>query len=232
MKTRSHFSARGYTLIEVMVAVALLGLVVTAVYSSWTAVVRASKVGLATAVEAQRIRIAVRVMESALSSACMFEANAPKWYWFEQDKNGLNFVARLPKWIPRGTTNFAGLDVWHVRFSIESGKRLVMWQSPLFPNTDDEEQNYPLELARDVNELGFQFWEELPGKLGRWVDDWKQTRTNQLPKMVKVKLQLGQGSSYYSSQPEEIVLEVGLPSRGVPRNYQMPTPTGIPPPPK
>ena len=39
MKTRPHPPVRGYTLIEVMVAVALLGMVVTAVYSSWMAVV-------------------------------------------------------------------------------------------------------------------------------------------------------------------------------------------------
>ena len=220
MMTRRHLTARGYTLIEVMVAVALLGLVVTAVYSSWMAVVRASRVGLQAAAEAQRSRIAMRVMETALASARMFEANG-SYYGFETENGGnatLSFIARLPESFLR-SGKFGDFDVRRVTFSVESGgdfgKRLVMRQSPLLMEVDEDEKNFPLPLADNVRELRLEFWDT---RKRDWVDEWKQT--NQLPKMVKISLQLDQGSSY----PKPIIRIVGLPSAGVPQVWQVPVP--------
>jgi prepilin-type N-terminal cleavage/methylation domain-containing protein len=229
MKTRPHPSVRGYTLIEVMVAIALFGLVVIAIYSSWMAVVRASRTGLQVAAEAQRSRIAMRVIETALTSARMFEANG--WYYgFEADSGSsgmLSFVARLPKFFPRGG-RFGDFNVRRVTFSVEagseSGKQLVLRQRPLLMEFDEDEKNYPLVLAHNVKELRFEFWDMRKG----WIDEWKTT--NQLPKMVKISLQLGQGGSYSSSssQTEEIVRIVGLPSSGVQQIWQMPNLPPVP----
>jgi len=174
----------------------------------------------------------MRVMETALTSARMFEANG--WYYgFEAESGGnamLSFVARLPKGFPRGG-RFGDFDVRRVTFSVEagsdSGKQLVMRQTPLLLEPDEDEENYPLVLARDVGELRFEFWDV---QRRDWMDEWKTT--NQLPKMVKISLELGQGGSYYSSRGEEIVRIVGLPSSGVQMLWQVPNvqagPGGLP----
>jgi general secretion pathway protein J len=225
MKARRRSSIRGFTLIEVMVAVALLGLVVSAIYTSWVAIVKASKVGLDAAVVVQRSRISMRVMENALSSARMFEANG-RYYGFESESGSsgmLSFVARLPKSFPR-SGRFGDLDVRRITFSVESGseagRQLVMRQSPLLMELDEDEKNYPLVLARNVKELRLEFWDMRKG----WIEEW--TQTNQLPKMVKISLQLGQGGSYSTQVGEEIVRIVGLPSSGVQAVWQVPAPTG------
>ena len=70
----------------------------------------------------------------------------------------------------------------------------------------------------------FQFWDP---RVNDWVDDW--TRTNQLPKLVKVSVRFGSPSRSYSSQArDEVTRMVALPSIAVPATWQVPT-QGRPP---
>src|SRR5262245_64152719 len=98
MKKASTRSA--FTMVEILIAIGILGLVIAAIYSSWTAILRASKVGMEAAVAAQRARIAVRTIEDSLASAECFQ-QSQKYYGFV-DENGnettLSFVARLVKY--------------------------------------------------------------------------------------------------------------------------------------
>ena len=222
MKKRRCSAPRGFTLIEVLLAIGLLGLVVTAIYSSWNAILRGSRVGLEAAAAAQRARIAMRVMEDALTSARMFVANGP-YYGFVAENGSeasFSFVSRLPKSFPRGG-RFGDLDVRRVTFSVVQGRegdrQLVLRQSPLLLEVDKDEEEYPLVLARHVRELRWEFWDM---RRHDWIEEWAQT--NQLPKMVKITLQLGQSGSYTTQAGEEISRIVGLASSGVQPMWQVP----------
>ena len=73
-----HPSLRSaFTLVEIMVAIGIFSLVLAAIYSSWTAILRASKTGLEAAASAQRARITIRVLEDSLGSAQSFGAHQP-----------------------------------------------------------------------------------------------------------------------------------------------------------
>src|SRR6516165_4357360 len=112
-------SKRAFTLVEIMVAMGILALVLAAIYSSWTAILRASKVGLDSAAAVQRARIAGRIIEESLGSVQSFAANQ-RYYSFVA-KNGsepmLSFVSHLSPSFPRNG-RFGGLDVRRVIFSI------------------------------------------------------------------------------------------------------------------
>src|SRR5205814_2813945 len=58
--SRSHAPtlprSRGFTLVEILVAIGILALVLAAIFSSWTAILRASKTGLDAAAAVQRSR--------------------------------------------------------------------------------------------------------------------------------------------------------------------------------
>ena len=73
-----------FTIIEVLVASAILMGIIFAIYSSWTAIMRASKVALDVAAKVQRARIAVRAVEDALVTAQNFADNA-QYYSFITD---------------------------------------------------------------------------------------------------------------------------------------------------
>lgn len=219
---QSHQAA--LTLVEVLIAVGLLGMVVGAIYSSWTAILRASKVGQQAAAAAQRERMAIQVIEQALNSTCMYAANG-RWYAFVAE-NGpdamLSFVARLPESFPRAG-KFGGLDLRRVTFSLEQGpdgqKQLVLRQSPLLMDADEDEESHPLVLARNVKELKLEFWD---ARAGEWIEEWRNT--NQLPRIVMVAITVGRPGADTFSQAGQVqmVRFVNLPCSGVQPVWQTP----------
>src|SRR3954452_14117519 len=135
MKLRfKHQTGPAFTLLEVMVALGLLSIVVVAIYSSWTAILKGSKVALDASAAAQRTRMTTRVLHDSLLCACLFNENI-RYYSFLADSEGdyasLSFVARLPKSFPR-SGKFGDLNVRRLTFNVEDGadarKQLVLRQ--------------------------------------------------------------------------------------------------------
>jgi type II secretion system protein J len=220
-----------FTLLEIMIAITILALVLASIYSTWTAILRASKTGQQAAAAVQRSRIVLRMLEDSLTSARSFVAN-PGYYGFmaeNGDEASLSFVARLAKSFPR-SGRFGDLDVRRLTYSVEngaSGRELVLRQAPLVMELDKDEKEHPIVLAKNVKEFGMQFWD---ARLNDWVDEWKQT--NQLPKLLMVTLKFAD-SAKPGAADEEITRIISLPAMAVQPMWQMPRvgpgPGGIPP---
>ena len=214
-------ACRAFTLIEIMVALALFGLVVAAIYSSWIAVVRGSQVGRKAAAAAQRSRVAVRTLEQALTCACSFQADV-QYYSFDAENGSdasLSFTARLPKSFPRGG-RFGDMDVRRVTFSMESGSsghKLVLRQAPLLMDMDDDEKEHPVVLASNVKKFELAFWDP---RTSDWLDEW--TATNQLPDKIKFTLEFGDGKGSHSKTLSQVTSVIALPAMAVSPNWQMP----------
>jgi prepilin-type N-terminal cleavage/methylation domain-containing protein len=208
MKTCKTTTQRAFTLVEIMVALAIFATVMIAIYSSWMSILRGSRVGQEAAVEAQRSRIAVRAVENSLVSLQMFQANI-KYYYFFADTSGdfgvLSFVARLPRSFPR-SGDFGDQALRRLTFTVESGPNtdnvLVLRQNPvLFDPSVDEEEN-PLVLARNVRVFALEFW----GPRSKdWEPEWLYT--NQLPKLIRFTLGFGQPNQKILN-PEDVVTRV------------------------
>ena len=219
-----HFSD-AFTLVEIMIAIGILGMVLTAIYSSWTAILRASKVGLDAAASVQRARIAVRTLDESLSSTECFLAHMqrhPEYYAFYAENGNeasLSFVARLAKSFPR-SGKFGDLDVRRLTFSVEPGpdssRQLVLRQRPVLMELDKDEKEHPLVLAKNVREFQVQFYDQ---RLNDWTDEWLQT--NQIPKLVLVSLKLADNSNSRTAQ-EDITRIINLPSIAVQPMWQTP----------
>ena len=215
-----------FTLIEIMMAMVIFSLVITAIYATWTLIIKSAKIGLEASAQLQRERIAMRTIEESLGCARSFAADLQHYGFWAQNGDGvtLSFVARLPESFPRGG-RFGDFDVRRVTFALENGpdseRQLVMRQSPILmdPDKDEDEKEHPLVLARGVNKMAFEFWDT---RQNQWVDEWIQT--NQLPKMLKVTLGFvvkKQNQSYTSTETrQEISRIVALPAMTVPVNYQ------------
>ena len=235
---------RAFTLVEMLIAISIFSLVLVAIYSSWTAILRASKSGQQAAATMQRLRIVARVLEDSLSSATLFVANNRYYSFVAENGNdpSLSFVARLPSDFPR-SGNFGDFDVRRLFFTVEpgpySGRQLVMRQVPMLMDLNsgsdnrlmEDEKNHPVVLARNVQEFKFLFWDQ---QQNDWVDEW--TLTNQLPKGIVVTLRLADTARFGSAQ-EQITRIISLPAIGVPPFWEMPRglppapgPGGIPPP--
>jgi prepilin-type N-terminal cleavage/methylation domain-containing protein len=219
----SPAGTRAFTLVEILIAVGILAIICGAIYSTWTAILRSTKVGLDAAAAVQRTRIAVRNIEDSLAGIQSFVANQG-YYGFVAENGSeplLSFVAKLPDSFPR-SGKFGDLDVRRVAFSLESSsgsfnynKRLVMRQSPVMMDWDEDEKEHPLVLARHVQEFTVEFQDP---RTGEFLDEWVQT--NQLPKLVRFTLKVADSERARRGSEQEIVRYVNLPSSAVQPQWQ------------
>ena len=227
-----------FTLIEVLLAIFILALVMTAIYASWAAILRGAKVGNAAADEVQRMRIARQAMEQSLSSAVLYASN-PRYYSFIADTTDekfalLSFVAHLPPDFP-GSGMFPNQPLRRVTFAVEPGTNnsppalLLRQTSILTPTNSPIEESYTLTLSRNLAVFGVEFWST---NLNDWDVEW--LATNQLPKMLRVTLGFG-GDRKVGAAPAIVVSSVISPGgQGVPRELQgnqPAAPGGLVPPP-
>jgi prepilin-type N-terminal cleavage/methylation domain-containing protein len=214
LKSKSQRS-RGFTIIEILTAMVIFGMIVAAIFATWTALIRGSASGNRAAATAQRSRVALRTIEDALGATRSFVADVDD-YTFDAE-NGrepyLSFVSKLSPSFPR-SGRFGQFDVRRVTFAVESSsdnnKRLVLRQTPVLMDMDEDEQNYPVVLANDVQKFEMAFWDK---QKCDWLDEW--TQTNQLPQMVKFTMQLG-------GDQDEVTRIVALPSVAVQAGWQIP----------
>jgi prepilin-type N-terminal cleavage/methylation domain-containing protein len=225
MNFKNQSRCRAFTLIEIMMAIAIFGMIVAAIYSTWILILRASRTGLETAAQAQRERIAVRTIEDSLTCIQSFQASMQYYYFFVQngDQPMLSFTARVPDVFPRNG-RFGNFNLRRLTFTVEPGpdaigseKDLVLRQNPILMNGDEDEQHYPLVLARNVKDFVVECWDT---NTMQWGDEW--VNTNSIPPMVRVSLLLGGNADSGSAATLAITRLVALPSITMPAVVQMP----------
>ncbi len=221
MKKPLRQSARGFTLLEIMVALALLTVLVASIYSAWYSIVKGAAVAAKAAAAGQRTRVAMRTVQNALLSSCMYAQNQ-QYYTFlvsaDGDYSSLSFTAHLPSTFLR-SRKFDGSEIRRLNFTIEDGpdskKELVLRQNVLLMDPDKDEMQNPLVLAHDVSQFIVEF---IDPSTGDWTSDW--ANTNQLPTEVRITLTLGDKNS--NQAQETMVSTVALASQPVQGIWQMP----------
>jgi prepilin-type N-terminal cleavage/methylation domain-containing protein len=203
---QSPIGKAAFTLIEIMVAVMVFSLVIGAIYATWALVMRATVVGQDAAAQAQRQRVVLRSIGDAIMGIESFQASQ-QYYWFKLANGSvpyLSFVARLPDSYARngkfvGAAGGRDASERRVTFTLASGdngeRDLVLQQSPILMDMDDDEQKFPLVLAKNVKEFTVEWWGTNRMNEAEWSKDWDDSQTNSIPAMLRVRLVLGNDSS-------------------------------------
>lgn len=222
MKLPQPTRPRAFTLIEILISMAILTVVVAAIYSTWMSIIRATQRGEKAAADVQRSRMAVQSVESALTGAAMFSENVMH-YSFDVDTSSefalLSFVSRLPESFP-GSGMFPGEPLRRVTFSVEPGDEgnnaLVMRQQPMLEEIQAGDEPYGITLAKNINRFELEFWDT---NVNDWAYEWLYT--NQLPKLVRVLLAFGDENNVVLSSQDVVAKVVSIPSEAVTREYQL-----------
>ena len=180
------FSTRAFTLVEIMIAISILAIILAAIFSSWTAILRSKKVAIDSTASIQRARISLRIIEDSLTY--LRDRSFATTGITASFGSGVGWVTqfcRTPgKILPaqRQVWRFgcAAIDLLN-RVGSGSSSQLVLRQSPIMTDPDKDEAENPLVLAKDIKGFEMQFWDQ---KLNDWTDEWKDT--NALPKLVMV----------------------------------------------
>jgi len=212
---------RGFTLVEIMIAFAIFSILVAAIYSTWTLILRSKQVGNEAAARIQRQRIAVRTLEDSLTCVQSFQASLAYYSFIVQNGNQpiLSFVARVPAIFPRNG-RFGDFNLRRLTFTLEPGpdseRDLVLRQNPILMDMDPDERSTPLVLARNVSDFIVECWDT--NKL-EWVNEW--TDTNSIPSILRVSLVLG-GTTDFRNQASALAITrvIATPSMMLPSFLQ------------
>ena len=223
-------SRRAFTLIEIMVSIAIFMIIIAAIFSTWALVMRATQVGQSAAATSQRERVALRTIEDGLMCVQSFQASQ-KYYFFNVengDSATLSFAARVPDVFPRNG-KFGDFNLRRLTFQLEPGedglKNLVLRQNPILMELDEDEKKFPLVLAHNVKEFLVECWNT---NKFEWVTKWDDT--NSIPVFIRVGLVLGSKPDFNTRAPPDraIVRAFAVPSAMMPAQIQHGTVGGPP----
>ncbi len=201
MKTKTHRIASAFTLVEMMVAVLIFGMAIAAMYSTWMAILGASKGGARATRHIQRERVALSTMELALNCAVIYynedrqnQGLTNAYSFVAENIDGfysVSFAARLPEDF-LGSSHFPHQPIRRVTLGVERvGNRndLIMrqWQLTKMERAMEEgDEGLAITLARDVDLFEVKFWSLL---VEDYVEDWDD-QPEVLPKRMRLFLAL------------------------------------------
>ncbi len=233
MNLRARSYRQAFTILEIMIALFIFALVLSAIYSIWHGIIKGTASGLKAAAEVQRSRVAMRCLEQAFLTARVFNDNI-KYYWFITDSSGdrsaVSMTCRLPSdFLGMGFID-PNLRMRRVTFFTRpgpDGDELVLSHTPLLIETNSPGgEPYSIVLARDVSRFELEYKD--PRK-GEWITDW--TYTNMLPVQVRVTLGLGKVGSRFSGQSADLMQKtIAVPAQNI-MGLQGGPPMGAVPPP-
>jgi general secretion pathway protein J len=195
MQPHTRNSARaGFTLVEVLAAVAILTLVLVGVYGLWSGSLRAWRRGGEATEVFQRQRVVMESLAELAQSAVYF-ASSPNLYAVIGAKNpglgdSVSFVTASDAFLPPSEANDAGMRRVIISLEQDEYRRTylaIVNQPALGVSTDSKRELQAHVLSMDVS--GF-FVRYLDPRDGGWYDKWEDA--NVLPAAMEFTVVFGQ----------------------------------------
>lgn len=183
---------RGFTLLEMLLALALLGLLMVGAYAAIRNATAAVASGQQMTERTNKIRVTHafvrRQLSTALASAYETNRSNGLRYVVEGERDQITYVSPMPGYLGRG-----GSYVQRLSFRNDGGllrlefrhARLNGWDAD--EGFDDDEQE-PVVLLEDVRSARFEYRGiDDQGRMGDWRTSWD--RREALPALVRLKIE-------------------------------------------
>ncbi len=220
MMNRSTSQRSGFTLLEIMLAVTILGLLVIAVSSVWSAGLSGWKRSHGLTETLQRQRITLESLGNLVQSAVYFQ-NSHQLYAIrgEHDPLGsdsISFVTASDELLAPNEATLAGLRRVTIRLQQESdaSPALIIENAPALQPTDKNIVNAPRVLAQGVTGFNVRY----RTVSGEWKNQWEQT--DKMPSGIEFLVAFAPAND---RGPAQIVSrKIDLPAARLADTYQPP----------
>ena len=211
MRLNQTQSRSAFSLVEVMTAVSLLGLLVGSLYSSWAAIARSTHSGKEAAANVQRERVALREVAESLGAAVLVADGEDRYQLIGDSLHGqsrLSLVQHLPGDRPGRNRQFFRRVTFSVEPSADGSEwQLVRREAPVIRALENPPPA-PRVLARRVRHFRVEYLADT----GRWQADWKTPDV--LPRRARIRIGLGVGAE---TRVREVTLRaIGFAHGGTP----------------
>jgi general secretion pathway protein J len=191
--------ARGFTLVELLLAILLLGLLMAGAWSGITTATKAAHSGEALIDRTNRVRVAQefirRQIRNALALPYVVDKSTGETRTFEGDADVMRFVAPMPGYLSRGGAYLQTLELRPAR----GGGRELVFAHELLNGYDPDQRRQaerdPVVLIEAIRDGRFEYRGiDETGKLGDWTEEWDEAGTQ--PVLVRLRLRMDEGSGY------------------------------------
>lgn len=198
----------GFTLVELLLAILLLGLLMAGAYAGITTASKAVVSGESLIDRTNRVRVAQeflrRQMRNALSLNYQVDASNGESRMFEGESDTARFVSTMPGYLSRG-----GAYVQTVWLRSGRGGRELVFAFQLLNGYEadkgDDSERDPVVLIEGIQSGGFEYRGlNQEGKMTDWKEEWDNPST--LPSAVRLKLRMSEESRYTWPDIEVAVL--------------------------
>lgn len=181
-------SAAGFTLLEMLIAITLLGIMMTLLFGSLRTCVRSWEAGERLAAKTGRLAVIHSFIRGYLSNAMPLIDDISEEdpvFSFKGTERNVQFVSALPASAGRG-----GLYLFNLDLVVQGReKALVLTLRPFYPLFDDaEEVKEEVVILENVEDMKLAYFGEdtdLDEEF-RWHESWEER--NALPKLVQVEI--------------------------------------------
>jgi len=179
----------GFTLVEALIALSLLGLLLLVLFSGLHLSLRSSNSARDRLQRTERLRITQDLLRRQLRQARLLDwtdARDVRHPPFRGETNRLEFVSPL-----HGSSG----ALYHLRlYRDRQRNRLMLAYRPYYPREIDripaDATGHAL-LMEDIGRLRIDYLGSTPVERGRWQDHWQ--RSDRLPALVRIRLTDGRG---------------------------------------
>lgn len=169
----------GFTLLEVLLAVAVLGMLITSVYSTWSAALTSWRRGTDVSEAFQRERIVMDALRELTQSAVYFAPSAALYDFVATTHAGLgdsiSFVTASDAYLPPSETISAGMRRVIISLEQDQYRRtyLAIVNEPALRPQDDRSLEQPQAHVISMDVSGFYVRYRNPQD-GTWSEKWEE----------------------------------------------------------
>ncbi|MBU6281457.1 prepilin-type N-terminal cleavage/methylation domain-containing protein [bacterium] len=206
---REHRTESGFTLLELMISLSLLGVMLTMAYSVFTTALMAVPRGEDMAARSMRFRAATSILSKQVRSAVNYPAHAENddvFPYFWGDPASFSFITASPQ--HRGGEGLGWVTYWTDGRSVSMGERLIFSADSVSGDAPDPTSQTV--LLDGLSSARFEYL-RLDGDESEWRDGWDAFEEQGLPAAVRITLGgVNDGKTYWVQEIPLMPVAYGL----------------------
>jgi len=186
-------SSKGFTLLEILIAMSILGVITAIIASSLHMGILSWERGEAATEKYQHLRILTDEISQQIKSIYPYKVpkgnNAKPQLIFLGDEHDLGFMTTL---VYKGSKEERG-GFQFVYYELDKDRGLIKREKIVFSgDISIKDLGDPIELDPQVSQLKLEYYEKGKSKedpaSGRWVNTWQGASKDRLPKAIRITL--------------------------------------------
>jgi general secretion pathway protein J len=208
----------GFTLIEVMVALTILGFILLIIFGAFRLGSSAWNRGESTKEKYQKVRVISQLVSRQIKSAVPYKIKTQKtegdYLAFEGKAHSLRFVSAYPM-KSRQAEGFV-YAVYEFKEGGEEGGRLILYEQRVLNKdffAEDLKEDQGISILEGISNVRFEFYREEDSeqkKPEEWVEEWNAKEEKELPKALRMIITQKNGRAAGEEFP--ITIQASLPA--------------------